>query len=700
MKNLAKSYYPARCLAGLLPLLLAAATGTLEAQTAPRIEGPILFEPVAPGVFEGDLRQAPKTTAWRAGEPFREVEDMKEQKPGGPQSPGAAEPSFFDAAAAPGGAGPGVATTFSPVSFDGISATGWVPPDAVGDIGPNHYVQAVNISLAIYDRAGNLLVGPSPINALWAGFGGACQNNNNGDPIVRYDRQADRWLVSQFAFSAGFQCIAISRTPDPVAGGWYLYAFPTTGSPDYPKIGVWPDGYYMGTQRGFPGGGLDVYAFDRLKMLSGLPAGAVHFFVPPPSLFLQPSDLDGPAPAAGTPNFFVRQVDGDQFGGSDRLEMFAFSVNWASPASSTFTPLPSLPVAPFNAILCGSNFFGTCVPQPGTATRLETLPAWLMWRLQYRNFGTHETLVTNHTINTGGDHAGIRWYELRRTSGGAWTVFQQGTHSPDTTVHRWMGSAAMDKDGSLALGYSVASSTVFPGIRYAGRLASDPPGTLPVAETPLINGGGAQTGSIRWGNYSTLDLDPVDDCTFWYTAEYYSANSPAGWRTRIASFQLPSCGKVITPPVTTLPHQIAMLVGGLLTDTSLPLNSGFDTSFLYRRHRFLPLWSWELETGIAFTGDAVHSGLLANGELHLVRHLNAPPAKVLPFLLVGAGVGHYSTLGSSSTAPLATLGIGSDFAWTQTVGFRLDVRALWLHDLVNPGWTRNLQVLWGPTFSF
>jgi len=700
MKNLVK-LYPAALLVGLLSLLLAAAGGSLEAQSTTQIQGPVLFEPIAPQVFEGDLRQLPKTNALREGERFREVEDMKEQKFPGTQAPEAGEPSFFDSAAAPGGAGAGVASTFSPVSFDGIPATGWVPPDAVGGIGPNHYVQAVNISLAIYDRAGSLLVGPSPINALWAGFGGPCQNNNNGDPIVRYDHLADRWLVSQFAFSAGFQCIAISRTSDPVAGGWYLYAFPTPGSPDYPKIGVWPDGYYMGTQRGFPGGGLDVYAFDRIRMLSGLPAGAVHFSVPPPSLFLQPSDLDGPAPPTGTPNFFVRQVDGDQFGGSDRLEMFAFRVNWGSPASSTFTPQPSLPVAPFNAILCGDNFSGTCVPQPGTPARLETLPAWLMWRLQYRNFGTHETLVTNHTINTGGDHAGIRWYELRRTTGGPWTVFQQGTHSPDANLHRWMGSVAMDKDGSLALGYSVSSGTVFPGIRYAGRLAGDPPGTLPVAETTLVNGGGSQTGSIRWGNYSTMDVDPVDDCTFWYTAEYYSANSLAGWRTRVSSFQLPSCG--LTPPPTApppLPHQVALLVGGLLTDNSLPLNSGFDTGFLYRRHRFVPFWSWELETGIAFTRDAVNSGLLANAQLHLVRHLNAPPSKVLPFLLAGVGVAHYSTLGSSDTAPLATLGIGADFAWTQKVGFRLDVRALWLHDLINPGWTTNFQVLWGPTFSF
>ena len=392
-------------------------------------------------------------------------------------------------------------------------------------------------------------------------------------------------------------------------------------------------------------------------------------------------------------------MDGDQFGGPDRLEMFAFSVNWGSPASSTFAPLPSLPVAPFNAILCGSNFFGTCVPQPGTANRLETLPAWLMWRLQYRNFGTHETLVTNHTINTGGDHAGVRWYELRRIPAPP-DVFQQGTYSPDASLHRWMGSIAMDKDGDIAVGYSVSSGTIFPGYSSTPAVSPAIRSALSPGETTLVKGAGSQTGGDRWGNYSTMDVDPVDGCTFWYTTEYYSASSPAGWRTRIASFQMPSCGAPPPPPSVSLRNQVAMLAVGLLTDDSLPLNAGFDTSFLYRRHRFVPLWSWELETGIAFTEDPVNSGLLANAQLHLVRHLNAPPAKVLPFLLAGFGAAHYDTLGFSDTAPLATLGIGADFAWTQKVGFRLDLRALWLHDLINPGWTTNFQVLWGPTFSF
>ena len=674
-------------------------TATAVAQQMPAaVTGPILYEPVAAKPLDIDLRQLPKTAPWTEREPYREVPDMKESK--GVAAPEAdRDRQFFPEAALAGGAGPATAATASPVSFDGIPATGWVPPDAVGDIGPNHYIQAVNISFAIYDRAGNTLVGPSPINALFTSFGGPCETSNNGDPIVRYDHLADRWLVSQFAFGAHVQCVAISKTSDPVAGGWFRYAFPTAGAPDYPKIGVWPDGYYMGTQRGFPGSGTDVYAFDRQRMLAGLPAAGVQFFVPPPSLFLQPSDLDGPAPPTGTPNFFVRMVDGNQFGGADRLEVFAFSVNWLVPTGS-FTQIATLPTAPFDAVLCGSNFFGTCVPQPGTAVKLETLPAWLMWRLQYRNFGTHETLMTNHTINVGGDHAGIRWYELRRTGGGAWSIFQQGDYSPDTTVHRWMGSVAMNGKGCVALGFSAAGATVSPGIRYAGRSASDPPGTLPTGDITLTAGSGSQTGAIRWGNYSTIDVDPLDDSTFWYTAEYYSANSAAGWRTRVQSFTVPSCAPASPPPSAALKYQVAMLVGGFLSDSSLPLNSGFDTSFVFRRHRFLPLWSWEGETGIVFTDNGVHSGLLANGEIHLVRHFNAPPSKVLPFALGGFGVSHFSTFGASHTAPAITLGIGSDFAWTQHVGFRVDLRSAWVHHMITGGWTHNWQLLWGPTFSF
>ena len=402
----------------------------------PEVSGPVVRPPVTPQLRQDNLKDLTTRNPvpqWRPGEPVKIIEDMKERlKPGGgekegerlqgapadrsgetrlpplqtappvpagplPAAPG--QPRTGEASPAPGAtASPGTAAPPPvQVSFDGIPATGFLPPDTVGDVGLKHYVQLVNTALAI--------------NALWAGFGGACEKQNNGDPIVRYDHLADRWLISQFALPGPdlHECIAISRTGDPVAGGWFLYDFPTidtaTGGfvfPDYPKIGVWPDAYYMGSQRGFPNGGLDVWAFDRQRMLAGQPAGQVQFHVRPPSLFLMPSDLNGPAPAANTPNTFARHVDGERFGGADRLELFDFHVDWMNPASSTFGLTATLPTAPFDTVLCAANLIGPCIPQPGTDVRLETLTVWLMWRLQCRNFGGHESLVVNHTIDENG----------------------------------------------------------------------------------------------------------------------------------------------------------------------------------------------------------------------------------------------------------------------------------------------------------
>jgi hypothetical protein len=401
-----------------------------------------------------------------------------------------------------------------------------------------------------YDKNGTQLAGPAQINSLWRGFGGPCETDNEGDPIVRYDHLADRWLVSQFAADKNMQCIAISRGADPITSGWFLYAFRTLDAsgqpvtPDYPKIGVWPDGYYMSTQRGFPSSGLDVWVFERERMLAGQPARQVRqvqFAVAAPSLVLQPSDLNGPPPPASTPNFFIRPVDGQRFGGQDRIEVYTFSVNWANPLASTLQLLTTLPTAAFDSVLCSSDLMGACVPQKGTSARLETLTAWPMFRAQYRNFGTREVLLLNHTVDaTGQDRAGIRWYELRRSSGGAWTIFQQGTHSPDST-HRWMGSMAMDAAGNIALGYSVAGPQRFPGIRLATRRPADPAGTLG-AEITVMNGGGSQLHPpSRWGDYGSMDVDPVRPCTFWYTTLYYKKTSSAGWQTRVAEVRMPAC---------------------------------------------------------------------------------------------------------------------------------------------------------------
>ncbi len=413
----------------------------------------------------------------------------------------------------------------------------------------------VNLSFAIWDKSGNLLYGPANNNTLWFGFGGPCETTNDGDPIVLYDHLADRWLMSQFAnaFSGPpyYQCIAISQTGDPT-GAWYRYGFliSNTKFNDYPKLGVWPDGYYMSVNQfdffGFAGVG--AVAFERNKMLAGLPATMVYFdliSVDPNLWAMLPSDLDGlRPPPAGSPNYFV-QFDDDAWGyPQDQLELWEFQVDWTNPPASTFTGPTLLNTAPFDSNMC---FYLNCIPQPGTAQKLDTLSQFMMYRLQYRNFGTHETLVVNHTVDVDGtDHAGIRWYEVR-DPGGTPSIYQQGTYAPDAN-HRWMGSIAMDGNGNMALGYSASSSSVYPSIGYVGRLASDPLGTLPQGETALIIGSGSQTHSSgRWGDYSSMSVDPTDGCTFWYTQEYYQTTSSAGWQTRIGSFKFPSC--TITQPV-------------------------------------------------------------------------------------------------------------------------------------------------------
>ncbi|MBI3358767.1 MAG: carboxypeptidase regulatory-like domain-containing protein [Nitrospirae bacterium] len=496
-------------------------------------------------------------------------------------------------------------------NFEGVPNVDLVlPPDTNGDVGPNHYVQMVNRSFAIWDKNGNLLYGPAANNTLWSGFGGACDTNNDGDPIVLYDQLADRWLMSQFALFAsdGFhQCIAISQTGDPT-GAWYRYDFliSATKLHDYPKFGVWPDGYYMAVNQfdgnTFAWAGQGVVAFERDKMLVGLPSQIIYFDLfgdNPHFMGMLPSDLDGLIPPpSGSPNYFI-EVDDDAWGWpSDRLQVFKFHVDWSNIANATFTGPEVVDLTadgyPFDADMC--NFSFNCIPQPGTAQGLDAISDRLMYRLAYRNFGSHEALVVNHAVDADGtDHAGIRWYEIRDPSGTPF-VFQAGTYAPDSD-HRWMGSTAMDANGNMALGFSVSSGDTFPSIRYTGRLEGDPLGTLSQGEATLIAGGGSQTDSAaRWGDYSMLTVDPVDDCTFWYTQEYYASTSDIGWQTRIGSFKFLSCitspsgtlQGTVTDVATTLPISNAQVVAG--ASTTFTNASGFY------QFSILPVGSYDVTT--------------------------------------------------------------------------------------------------------
>jgi len=459
---------------------------------------------------------------------------------------------------------PAPTTAFEGISnADNFAVNGFtvLPPDPVGDVGPDHYVQAVNVLLKIFDKNGATLLGPVPIKTLFSGFGGPCAASEDGDPIVLYDHLANRWLISQFAlptlpgnpdiFDPPFhQCIAISQTGDPT-GAYHLYDFVMLNNKlnDYPKFGVWPDAYYMSDNQfappAFTFAGAGVFAFERDKMLAGLPASFIYFDLFPldPSIGgMLPADLDGPEPPLGTPNYFA-YFTATEFGDAqDGLRIFEFHADFAAPLSSTFTERSGSPLATaaFTPVLCP--VFFDCIPQRGTKVKVDSLADRLMFRLQYRNFGTHESLVTNHTVNAGNGKAGVRYYELRATPpGGNFVVNEQATFAPDGN-HRWMGSAAMDVNGSIAVGYSVSGAMLFPSIRYASRLASDPPGGLFQGEATLQKGGGSQTSpASRWGDYSALSVDPVEECTFWYTQEYYATTSPAGWQTKIGSFRLPGC---------------------------------------------------------------------------------------------------------------------------------------------------------------
>ncbi len=464
------------------------------------------------------------------------------------------------------------------LGFDGLgnASLGFTvnsaPPDTNGAVGSTQYVQWVNTSFAVFNKStGALIAGPTAGNSLWSGFGGGCQTNNDGDPIVLYDKLANRWILTQFSVTTTpfLQCVAVSTTSD-ATGTYNRYSFQYPTFDDYPKMGVWPDGYYI-TFNMFNGNtfvGADACAYDRNAMLAGQPATQVCFQQGSSVGGLLPSDLDGTtAPPAGSPNFLT-------FFGTNNLNLFKFHVDFATPANSTFTGPTVIPVTAFTPLCNG----GTCVPQSGTTQQLDSLADRLMYRLAYRNFGTHESLVVNHSV-VAGSSGGIRWYELQNPNGTV-TVAQQSTFAPDSNF-RWMGSVAMDKAGDMAMGYSVSSSAKNPSIAFTGRAATDPANTMQ-AESTIINGTGSQTGNLsRWGDYSAITVDPVDDCTFWYTNEYMKTTGSFNWNTRIANFKFANCGNAATPDFTlsSSPTSLSVTQGssGSTTITVNPTN-GFTGS--------------------------------------------------------------------------------------------------------------------------
>lgn len=494
-------------------------------------------------------------------------------------------------------------------TFAGMSSAqsgcGCLPPDTNGDVGPNHYIQSVNSSIKIFDKAGNPLNGANgtTYNSFFSGLatsGTPCGlNQNRGDGFVFYDQLADRWVVSDFAFPGGlpgagpfYQCVGVSKTSDPVAGGWWLYALQVDPSNptwvgDYPKLGLWPDAYYLSVNM-FDGPSLAfeavrVYALPRNAMINGTGApnsGAVAFTILPAGLgdsySLEPATFRaGSAPPVGTPEYFMA-VDSPMNADvvQTLVKTWKFHVDFATPANSTFgvgvdrTPNGTTTV---NSFVDAYTSTESLVPQNGTTAQLDTLGDKIMTPLVYQNRSGTESLWASHTINNNQNSTGptaIRWYQFNVTGGTipATPVQQQTFNNGADGLWRFMPSISVDALGNMAIGYSASSATSEPSIRYAGRLAGDPANSLAQGEALLIAGGGHQTSSSgRWGDYSGLSIDPSDNLTFWHTNEYYPTTGGATWNTRIGKF------KFVTPLqlVTAVSRKMHGALGPF--DIDLPL---------------------------------------------------------------------------------------------------------------------------------
>lgn len=466
------------------------------------------------------------------------------------------------------------------LNFPGMSDTSNLsPPDSTGAVGPNNYVQVTNLSFEVFNKDGSVAQAARATNSLWSGYSGAnagngCATRNDGDAVVRYDAAADRWIVGQPSWphqsttgGPSFECVAVSQTGDPTGAYWrYDFEFPYSVI-DQPKIGVWSDGYYVAANvydgSTFTYKGVDVCALDRAAMLSGTAETSATeqcFLIAAPSsppacpatqpftaFGVLPASLEGSLPPpSGSPEYLM-QFDGSQCNPPyNKLDLWKLHIDWNTPANSALSAPTPITVDDFTPI-CSSTPSGHCIPQPGVASSayLDGIGQRLMDRLVYRNFGDHESLLVNHTVTSSGV-AGIRWYEIR-DPGGTPTVYQQGTFSPDANNWRWAGSIDQDQAGDIALGYSISSAgspgVAHPSIAWAGRLAGDPLGTFGQTENIIDSGAFNDTQfGQRWGDYSSMTIDPSDDCTFWYTNELYSASS-THWSTAIASTKFPNCAR-------------------------------------------------------------------------------------------------------------------------------------------------------------
>jgi len=562
------------------------------------------------------------------------------------------------------------------LTFDGMNSSQsgclCLPPDTDGDVGPNHYVQSVNSSIKIFDKSGNPLNGANgtTYNSFFLTLVGTpCSGFNNGDGFVFYDHQADRWVVSDFAFpgslpGAGpfYQCVGVSQTGDPVSGGWFLYAIQhdpsnPTWIGDYPKLAMWNSGgspaqnaYYLtvnlfdGVSLGFQG--VRVFALDRASMLAGGAANAVAFNITPAGLgdsySLVPAGFrTGDPPPSGRDEFLV-SVDSPATGGVTLTQVhgWKFHVDFGTPINSTLglganhTPNANVTVNGF--VDAFTNTGTLLVPQNGTAQKLDTLGDKIMTPLAYQNRSGVESLWASQTVilNYPNGPTAVRWYQFNVSGGNfpATPVQQQSWNNSGDGLWRWMPSIAVDQNGNMAIGYSTSSATQEPSIRYAGRLAADPLNNLGQGEATMTAGGGHQTHSSgRWGDYSMLTIDPADNLTFWHTNEYYPVTSSANWFTRIGKFQFTTPGLIgltynggipfvdgtnltrrtrytVTAQANAATQSVVFNIDGsnVGTDSALPFDVTFKSNVL-GPHTFVATpWSARRGTGTSGAPITVH----------------------------------------------------------------------------------------------
>jgi hypothetical protein len=512
--------------------------------------------------------------------------------------------------------------TLSPGTVTGV------PPDTNGAVGPNHYVQVVNGGIEIWDKAGTVVASSQLLNGLWTGYtgtnaGNGCSTHNDGNPIVLYDQLADRWFVSQFSLtnigsSPNFQCVAVSKTGNP-AGAYWLYDFPYAGVNYDPKFAVWPDAYYATFNIDNVSAAL--CAYDRASMLNGSAAMQQCFQQSSGVSNVLPASVDGPIrPPLGEPGFFMNF-------GVNELHLWKLHVDWSNTANATLSSPTTIPVAAFTPA-CNTSVSYVCIPQPGTTNQLAALSDRLMSRLTYRNFGTYESMLMNHTVVANAT-SGIHWYEIRSPNATP-IVAQQGTYSQNDANWRWLGSIAQDQAQGFVVGFSLSSTTTNPSIAWTGRLATDAPGSMGAVtgEAVTTAGTGVETSIHRWGDYSSMTIDPSDDCTFWFTTELYLTTGISTWDTKIASVKFPNCA-ANNFSISIAPASQTVVNGGQVAYT-------VSTGSIAGAPETIVLNVQDLPAGVSasFVPPTVSAG--STSTLTLTATAGAPPTAV-PVTFTGVG---------------------------------------------------------------